>query len=91
MGIDLDFGKKLQFGHGFDAVETLMAADGFVPDQDELQFGHGFDAVETRIRLSVFLCWLYCFNSATALMPWKRLRRAMLRQVRQRASIRPRL
>ena len=62
----------LQFGHGFDAVETKQQLEvaGMVM---ELQFGHGFDAVETRRSPRRPHGPGPRFNSATALMPWKRM------------------
>ena len=54
-----------------------------------LQFGHGSSAVETRaFRASPIP--RACFNSATALQPWKLLQSAENRP-KYKASIRPRL
>ncbi len=71
---DLDesaYPRVLQFGHGCDAVETWVpttAAFG----RCALQFGHGCDAVETA-RPRPAAASGPSFNSATAVMPWKRV------------------
>ena len=82
--------NPLQFGHGFDAVETkpILAC---IKLQCELQFGHGFDAVETRTAFRSSALRSACFNSATALMPWKLESAHDAHAVAAAASIRPRL
>ncbi len=61
----------LQFGHGCDAVETL-AERWLNAAPPPLQFGHGCDAVETAARTGRTSTRCSTFNSATAVMPWKR-------------------
>src|SRR5437016_1705192 len=39
--------------------------------RERLQFGHGFDAVEDDPQTKKAPADLPCFNSATALMPWR--------------------
>ncbi len=60
----------LQFGHGCDAVEIWYITE---PQLNvlQLQFGHGCDAVEIGRRRAGPVADQQCFNSATAVMPWR--------------------
>ena len=64
------FVLALQFGHGTEAVETAGSLRGRL-DRIQLQFGHGTEAVENLGRASPTRPSTPCFNSATALRPWK--------------------
>jgi|SRR6185437_1871436 len=65
----MDLPSRLQFGHGGDAVETRNSARPLTTPS-RLQFGHGGDAVETEELMS-YPIKQSCFNSATAVMPWR--------------------
>ena len=64
-------GKRLQFGHGCDAVETAPDATS-AASVPMLQFGHGCDAVETGSSVN-HATPDASFNSATVVTPWKPL------------------
>ena len=62
--------KGLQFGHGGEAVENDVATTGDTL-RCELQFGHGGEAVENHRRTTAPGICRDCFNSATAVKPWR--------------------
>jgi len=60
---------KLQWGHGYSAVETIPASVSPI-GHIMLQWGHGYSAVETRLCVRLFGNTSR-FNGATAIQPWK--------------------
>ena len=62
---------KLQWGHGFSAVEMRDEHNGRVPNFVLLQWGHGFSAVEIALVLSQPFILILSFNGATAFQPWR--------------------
>ena len=62
--------KRLQFGHGVGAVESSPRSVAFRL-VSMLQFGHGVGAVENVASFSFKAAVASCFNSATALEPWR--------------------
>src|SRR5262245_2704118 len=62
-------GVLLQFGHGCEAVE-IQASTPATVRVGLLQFGHGCEAVEMWMQFSP-APWWRCFNSATAVKPWR--------------------
>ena len=67
----------LQFGHGFETVETRYAMSLDATSERSLQFGHGFETVETVPDIAAPVKTLPRFNSATALRPWRPLDREL--------------
>ena len=62
--------RLLQFGHGFITVEIRRTVYCVPVPRPTLQFGHGFITVEISVRRWAARA-ATCFNSATALLPWK--------------------
>ena len=65
--------KKLQFGHGGDAVDDQAYLDAVDSDANQLQFGHGGDAVDDQPYKQSRIGAAGGFNSATAVTPWMTL------------------
>ncbi len=62
--------KKLQCGHGDEAVENVCMAWS-VPDAFILQCGHGDEAVENSVAGRFHRSSHAYFNAATAMRPWR--------------------
>ncbi len=73
--IQLSTSSMLQCGHGGEAVENSLPAGPGVPGLFWLQCGHGGEAVENGRQQSPRPEKPSGFNAATAVKPWRTLRR----------------
>ncbi len=81
---------ELQWGHGIAAVESKIEEGTYEHDGKTLQWGHGIAAVESLVLIAGECLRNYCFNGATASLPWNHSRPPAGLLARPGASMGPR-